>query len=130
MTTLIEVPEAVNHEALRQGLTVIRTEIMGRQEDVHALRERAAEVADALEHLIGQLTELEVDPGTITAIEDVRESAGVQADSATKYTATIDAAAHQADAAWNTAERNHGAIADAVADADVPLAKPVFYETD
>ena len=125
--SLVKVPEIVGHRSLRVALAVVRMEVAARQEEVSDLAARSTILADDMAHLVEQLASLDVDGYTVGNVSGLADMVGHQAGAAMQYKTAADQATAQADTAARTAMRNHGGIAQAVDDAPVRMAKPVFY---
>lgn len=121
------IPEVVNHSVLIGALAVIRLEVESRQEDVNALATAAQDLHARLVRLTEELTGLNVDNITVGNVHAVADAVAGQSSAAITYASLTDSAAVQAESASRTAIRNHGAIEEAVNNAPVPMAKPVFY---
>jgi ABC-type transporter Mla subunit MlaD len=121
------IPEVTNHSALLAALAIIRMEVEARQEDVRALAAGAQQMAARTRRMGEELKGLEVDNITVGNINAVADAIEGQAAAAIRYASQTDATVSQAEQASRTAVRNHGAIEEAVNDAPVPMAKPVFY---
>lgn len=127
---ITKIPDVVNHSALLGALSTIRMEVESRQEDVNALAAWSAEASQRLLGITEELAALNVDATTIGNIHAVADAVTGQATAAARYADLTDQSVGQAEIASRTARRNHGAIEEAVHDADVPMADGAFYKAE
>lgn len=124
------IPEVENHTGLLQALAVIRLEVESRQEDVDNLAAWSGEISERVRNATAELQGLNVDATTIGNVAILADTLAGSTASAVAYKAATDTSVQQAEVAARTARRGHDRIQDAVDDADVPMAKNIFYNAE